>query len=370
MTSQTPATGDNQTHITLRDALNNPISSLEYEVRKAGQIILQGATNAKGDLRVIRAKIGDEIEIHVKKLECTEMKLVKKIQLTAEKVKIILNSPKILYHVTPQLHDGEKGDHTPQGYTVKAGDTLAKIAKDKGVTVHELARANHIQDVNQIAVGQLLIIPAHHTATHHEGGGHAHHHAHHHLHHHRRPHPVPTTTNHRSAETGHPVAVVPPMPNQNGENDFTEQDAKEALQYIYTKYGRVTAEIIEKMYRTETRHFQSMQYRRCGTGGMEVHGEAPYYGWNSAFFTEAPTGTWSAFEGAGLSGAGGNQQVTTHRKVFVVVSSVKIGMEFKAKYIAGHGGNYARWYSTDPHAQALYRQTLDGITPRIVNSFQ
>jgi murein DD-endopeptidase MepM/ murein hydrolase activator NlpD len=44
-------------------------------------------------------------------------------------------------------------------YTVKAGDTLAKIASDYGVTVDELAQANGIQNVDQIAVGQVLTIP-------------------------------------------------------------------------------------------------------------------------------------------------------------------------------------------------------------------
>jgi hypothetical protein len=61
--------------------------------------------------------------------------------------------------------------------------------------------------------------------------------------------------------------------------------------------------------------------------------------------------------------------VTNRPKVFVVVSSVEVGMEFKARYINYYGGNYARWYSKDTHAQELYRQTLQTINPRIVNSF-
>ena len=45
-------------------------------------------------------------------------------------------------------------------------------------------------------------------------------------------------------------------------------------------------------------------------------------------------------------------------------------MEFKAKYIVHYNGNYARWFSTDANAQAVYRKKLESITPRIVNSFQ
>lgn len=47
----------------------------------------------------------------------------------------------------------------PTSYTVKPGDTLATIAAQFGVTVQELAQANNIQDVNLLAVGQVLVIP-------------------------------------------------------------------------------------------------------------------------------------------------------------------------------------------------------------------
>ena len=44
-------------------------------------------------------------------------------------------------------------------YTVRAGDTLAKIATQFGVTVEEIVEANDIEDPNRIEVGQVLIIP-------------------------------------------------------------------------------------------------------------------------------------------------------------------------------------------------------------------
>jgi hypothetical protein len=169
----------------------------------------------------------------------------------------------------------------------------------------------------------------------------------------------------------HPIGLIANFAAKpGGENDFNEQDAREALRYIFDHYGRSIAETVERMYRTETRHFQSMQYRRCGTGGMEVHGAPPYYGWAAEFYSELPTGKWAAFEGAGLSGHGGNAQVTDRPKEFVVVPSVKVGMEFKARYIVHYDGNYARWFSTDADKQAVYRKTLESITPKIVNSFQ
>jgi len=44
-------------------------------------------------------------------------------------------------------------------YVVKAGDTLYSIALKYGVTVQQIATANHITNVNLIYVGQVLIIP-------------------------------------------------------------------------------------------------------------------------------------------------------------------------------------------------------------------
>ena len=128
--------------------------------------------------------------------------------------------------------------------------------------------------------------------------------------------------------------------------------------------------IVEKMYRTETSHFTSGQYQNCGTGGMEVFGSPHYYGWDSSLFIEQPIGTWSAFEGKGLSGNGGNEQVTNRKKEFVKLPSVLAGMEYKIKYIIKYNGNYARWYnSKNIAAQNTYRTELRGVRARFIQEF-
>ena len=43
-------------------------------------------------------------------------------------------------------------------YTVKSGDTLSAIAKEKNTTVDEIAKKNKISNVNLISVGQVLEI--------------------------------------------------------------------------------------------------------------------------------------------------------------------------------------------------------------------
>lgn len=165
------------------------------------------------------------------------------------------------------------------------------------------------------------------------------------------------------------------MSNDNGEEGFTEHHARKALLYIYNKYGRDIAVIVEKMYRLETTHFTSEQYKNCGTGGMEVHGPSPYYGWDPTTFKKhseyTPIGTWSHMEGKGLSQQGGNAQEKSKPKVFVKLPSVLAGMEYKAEYIKRYNGNYARWYNAnDTSAQEKYRESLKGIKSKIVNDFK
>lgn len=43
-------------------------------------------------------------------------------------------------------------------YTVKSGDTLSAIAKEKNTTIDEIAKKNKISNVNLITVGQVLEI--------------------------------------------------------------------------------------------------------------------------------------------------------------------------------------------------------------------
>ncbi|WP_320733421.1 hypothetical protein [Enterobacter roggenkampii] len=154
---------------------------------------------------------------------------------------------------------------------------------------------------------------------------------------------------------------------------FTVQDGKDALRKIYDKYGKDMSVIVERMFRIETTHFTSGQYQHCGAPGMEVHGTPPAYGWSSDFFAQhpeyQPTGIWSKKEGKGLSGQGGNTQVTDKPKQFVVFDSVESSMEYIVYYINKHDGNYARWYSTQDSAQKLYRKECGAIIPKFTNEF-
>lgn len=55
-----------------------------------------------------------------------------------------------------------KSPALPTTYTVQPGDHLYEIADHFGVSVRDIAIANHINDINLINIGQILTIPAGH----------------------------------------------------------------------------------------------------------------------------------------------------------------------------------------------------------------
>lgn len=160
---------------------------------------------------------------------------------------------------------------------------------------------------------------------------------------------------------------------ENKRKPFDVNDAKTALTKVAAVYGKAVAQQIEKVMRLETAHFTSKQYKLTGTGGMEAHGSAPFYGWYSPFFIAnpayAPIGTTDMLEGKGASQIGGNAQ-STKPKVFVILPSVEAGMMFMADYAkrnAANGG-ILRWYSTNAAAQQIYATSLKNISTPITNS--
>ena len=59
----------------------------------------------------------------------------------------------------PTSHAAESQSIPLYRYTVRSGDTLSGIAAADGTSVTTLAQLNHLADINQIAVGQTLLLP-------------------------------------------------------------------------------------------------------------------------------------------------------------------------------------------------------------------
>lgn len=171
-------------------------------------------------------------------------------------------------------------------------------------------------------------------------------------------------------------ALVDNLPELNKEDKlFDLEDARRALRLIYDNYGKEIAQNVEMMYRWECSHFTSGQYKHCGGPGMEAANNShPTYGWNGEMYTKfpqyAPIGLWDAFENKGMSGQGGNTQVTDRKKRYVQFPSVEAGMVYVAEFLVRHNGNIGRWHTTDVNRQPDYVKNINTTVPRIVNSFK
>ena len=158
--------------------------------------------------------------------------------------------------------------------------------------------------------------------------------------------------------------------------NFGVEDAKNGLRKVFDEYGFEMSKIVEKMYRYETKHFNSGQYILTGAAGMEaVKGaKAPYYGWSKEFFTKhpeyTPIGTTDLHDGIGASKKGGNAQ-KKGLTPYIIFPSVEAGMMHLAYKIKNqYNGDYARWHSSIASNKQVYRNELKGVRWSMTNEFQ
>ncbi|MFZ6850217.1 LysM peptidoglycan-binding domain-containing protein, partial [Undibacterium sp. RuRC25W] len=130
-------------HIILLDALNAGISGLKVAVKIGNELIHEGVTDAQGKIGHVHAKLGDDIGIYVKRFLNDEMKLVKIIKAFSEEQIVKLYSPKVKREILLQKDKGTPGNYQRKTYQVKAGNTLASIAKENRTTTQALVRLNN-----------------------------------------------------------------------------------------------------------------------------------------------------------------------------------------------------------------------------------
>jgi hypothetical protein len=133
--------------------------------------------------------------------------------------------------------------------------------------------------------------------------------------------------------------------------NFTEHDARKAVFAVRDKYGVDLARTVEKMFRWETAHFTSRQYRETGTAGLTAA-----KGW-PVEVPKSPTVTFRvdpALDSAGRS------------KIDYIVWSPEPFALFLASYIKKYNGNFARWFSTDENKQVSYREKVNSIKTKFV----
>lgn len=146
----------------------------------------------------------------------------------------------------------------------------------------------------------------------------------------------------------------PPNPiNQN-----IEQQIISALEKIVNEYGIDIAKKVERIYRKETRHFDSVQFKNTFTPGMEKHKDSFPFGWTSmAKFWSDNNITLGFFTMP--------ENKTGIRKTFIKVPNVYIGMKGLATYLQKYPAG--RWFSTDPVKMNQYESEMNQIIPKITN---
>jgi hypothetical protein len=138
---------------------------------------------------------------------------------------------------------------------------------------------------------------------------------------------------------------------------FTENEIREALQRVKSIYGETIAKNVEKIFRWETRHFDSLQFKTAFSAGMEVFSDRFPYGWTTPLSlwqrnTEfAPIGFVQMRDAVGL-------------KRFLVFRSPLAGFMTLAEYLTKYP--VGRWYSTNKDLQKKYEAKVNTIKNRFI----
>jgi len=131
---------------------------------------------------------------------------------------------------------------------------------------------------------------------------------------------------------------------------FTIDDGKTAVLAVKSKYGVDMAKIIERMFRWETGHFKSGQYKKTGSAGMEV-GKWSYI--NKSEIEPYTVKMEDSDKSDGID-------------EFIVWKHPKFAAFYLADYILRHKGNWARWNTTNEQKQQVYRDKVNTIKPKFV----
>lgn len=138
--------------------------------------------------------------------------------------------------------------------------------------------------------------------------------------------------------------------NSGKMKNFGLKEGAEAILEVQKIYGSDMARIVEKMFRLETNHFKSGQYKNTGSAGMET-GK-----WSSINPSEVEAYTYKAHDSNLADGI----------DEFIVWKHPKYAALYLADYIKRHNGNYARWYSLNETSQQNYRNKINQIQNKIV----
>ena len=159
-----------------------------------------------------------------------------------------------------------------------------------------------------------------------------------------------------------PKTNYSPMP-------ITDENIKEALRKIFNEFGREKTEKLEQLYRKETAHFRSGQFKGGASPGMEPSPNTNKvfpYGWTSLKkFADFYSISYSSFYLTGPYTEGG----TGKQKFFIGFPNVYTAMLFVMYVISNRGWNFGKWRAFDETISTNYNNSLNNIIPKITRTF-
>lgn len=141
---------------------------------------------------------------------------------------------------------------------------------------------------------------------------------------------------------------------------------KLALEKVKELYGLEFTKRLEQLFRNETAHFKSGNYKKTFSPGMEATKDIFPYGWKSLLLfwinnpQHAPIGIYKQVENtSALAKSRGTRS-------FIQFASPLASMMTVAYLIEIRGGKFGSWFSTNPKSQKAYEDELDKIKVRLI----
>lgn len=138
---------------------------------------------------------------------------------------------------------------------------------------------------------------------------------------------------------------------------------KSAIKQALQEFDPDIVQNAERIYRLETNHFKSGQFKGTWSPGMEKFGDTYPYGWNTlnkVFWSKYPEYRPSGFKPF-------TENATGKTKYFLVFPSFKAAFYTLCGFLVHYGNNPGRWFSLDTNQQQAYNAKIVKFTPTLTN---
>lgn len=119
----------------------------------------------------------------------------------------------------------------------------------------------------------------------------------------------------------------------------------------------------ERIFRLESNHFKSGQYKGTLSPGMEKFSDSYPYGWKTLdkiFWSKNPK-----YKPTGLKTY--TENGTGIKKTFIQFPNLTASVMTLCAFLQYYGNNPGRWFSLNPDSQNRYNESIKKITPTYTN---